>query len=350
MTSPDAKQLELLQRWLTEHELPTCFPEVSLLPVASPFVEDADLYLRQTGKELEDCVSRIFNSPRTMVHFKPGHGTSTLARAVHDKGRQDSRGLYLIVEPMKLQRAGLSREGIDQVLGNALAVAFLSRDFSNIQNAQSEAELLQIVKFPDTNTFKHFCNQYRATVERGRPMPPQIQKWLDEAGARFSTNIAEISQTLHGQLNIVTLLLFDFSHDTGENDVLRTSRAMKWFEENRRLSIPNFPRMALIEAYFGSTEILNMFQSNWDVVYDHIEIPAYNAEEIFHILTQRFRPKNLRREVPLQTIMHPDFAELAYDPERTLNEILQRMRALILESVDVPKKNMTAQLKPKVRV
>lgn len=150
---------------------------------------------------------------------------------------------------------------------------------------------------------------------------------------------------LHSNLNITTAAFFDFPHSVPESLPRKVLRAVKDMHEKGKPD--RFPRMALVEAYFGASPTLNIMSSEWDVAAADVRVPGYSASDFMSLLEARYQPKKLRRRAAMSEILDIRFVRTAIQDGGTLTEVGKRLRTLIHRACDCSYEELDTKLAPR---
>ncbi|HEY0013266.1 MAG TPA: hypothetical protein VGB79_10510 [Allosphingosinicella sp.] len=267
------------------------------------------------------------HTQRTLVKFTAGHGTTTFAKALAKKGRDLSDGVFLFIDPQRRDNelSGVENEdGLLRVLSEGLIEGLLDKNFEDLlfQGRNFYFDVLNISE-ADLKAYRNL----RVTGEEDS----EYRDWFENTTSLVAPEFLHHVGKLHSEANISTVVCFDLPHRATEAMIGKIVRSMKQIHEQKPLG---FPPMALLEAYFASHEVAGAIKNVWNADFREVAIGPYSRKDIFLILETRYRPVQVGRRVPLNSILNEGFINKAYGPGVTLDSVLKKMRKNIEEACD----------------
>ena len=340
---------ENLKKWIRIHNLPKEFPL---------FPEDENspsqtLFLRDNRAELYDILDTIQGSPRLQVLFPPGQGATTILRELIrmlKEVKPRSHNLFVPVDPCThfqeddFQAAfcrGVVSDIFHQLIGDHWEAALYGtrrQQFFQLLNIK-DSEALESIHY---NLYRGNEGEKKGAQERIRTM----------AGGYFD-NLSGLISFLYEKLGLSVFLCFDFPHNVEEDVLYETFGTMKWFDEQEKNKRKNaegqstFPAAALSEIYFMTEEQAQTAQAVWARDYNTFAFPEYNEAEVFSIMAARFQPVSVGKAVHLSTALAPEFVKRVWGSQKPLRRMMEEMKTLLLESLDMDSGHVPFNLRPK---
>ena len=211
-------------------------------------------------------------------------------------------------------------------------------------------QFFQLLNIKDSEALEsiHY-NLYRGNEGEKKGAQERIRTM---AGGYFD-NLSGLISFLYEKLGLSVFLCFDFPHNVEEDVLYETFGTMKWFDEQEKNKRKNaegqstFPAAALSEIYFMTEEQAQTAHAVWARDYNSFNFPEYNEAEVFSIMAARFQPVSVGKAVHLSTALAPEFVKRVWGSQKPLRRMMEEMKTLLLDSLDMDSGHVPFNLRPK---
>jgi hypothetical protein len=339
---------ENFEKWKLVVGLPKHFPELRLFPDED--LEDKTFLGPRTDK-IED-IDLTIGVPLSYVIVEKGHGASTLCRYVFRRVENDSLKRKIIPIridldeywkslDMKLDLVGIIKKGIIYHLASEpWEKALFPPEYYNIINAYDKKDL-----------FKHKAEIWTLVAE-------QSVDWdkVHQLCPFFAESIDRILNALLEKFSLKTVLFFDIPFDAevpeGESRDQYVTTLMGYVKDLYEMH--RIPEGGLSEIYFLTRNDLELINAVWSRKGNQVEYGAWAYNEIFAILSRHYIPLRTfggryygkQASNLLGIVLSDKFVELVWSRNKTLHQIVDDMKKLIIERLDVDWKDAPYRLEP----
>ena len=320
--------------WLYIHHLATQFPELQPLD-DNEF--DRKFYQRPDNEVgIKDILSAAYGAPRTMVQFTPGHGGTTMFRAVLERlTSQQIRRLYV---PIDVARYVDGTDEISDVIWadihRNVFRQLVTRDWYPHLYAMTKQSFQLLF---DSTGFTHFPDYLDSIQTRLLNSLPGDDEDRDTLRTfKYKPDLASLGSlftTLFENLGVVTVLLFDIPRSAKPKHLLPLMGEIKAFDEQERKS--KFPPAALTEVYFGTASSLTTLKTTYHREYHVVSVPPYTPAEVFAILTRHYGVDyGSHTNQSLITVLSASYLDDVWSSSKSLAEMMRDLKQSLLKRLD----------------
>jgi len=328
--------------WLFIHHLDARFP-------ALPALEGTDFekkfYQRPANEAgVDDILNAIAGSPRTHIQFTPGHGVTTMFRAVIRRlNSQSIKRLHVAIEIANYL------DGDDELgdviwadIHRDLFRQLVFRDWYTHLHGTRKTTFQLLFDYSRFSSFSDYLDSTRLRLERSVAGDREDRDTL--ATFKYDSSITSLGalfNILLGQLGVETVLLFDVPRAASTDHLLSLMAEIKAFDEQVRVSAA-FPQAALSEVYFGTAGSLKELKGTYHRDYYSLEVPPYNMAEVFSILTSHYGVQyGLQPAQSLITVLSTSYLDDVWSASKTLKQMMDDLKLSLLEHLDCPREELS---------
>jgi hypothetical protein len=316
--------------WLHIHQLEREFPRLRPL---SPGDFETVLYQRAEHEiGVNQVATAILGSPLTLAEFAPGHGITTMFRAVRTtlaSAFESSRRLQIAVDLANYDADSLFEtlwENIHQdIFRELVSNNWHARLYG--QRRQAFQKLFDVTGYA---TFPDYINAMQRSVDEDGVGLSTLKSFRYEASVE---SLVKLFSALFEQLAVETLFMVDIPSDADEETILPLMSEIKAFSDRVAFN-KGFPPAAWSEAYFGTADALNTVQGTWERDYHRVVVPPYNPAELYAILTKHYRSK---RDDSLIAILSAYYLDDVWSASEPMTHIMDELRRSLRQRLDCPR-------------
>lgn len=329
--------------WLHIHRLDRRFPTL-------PPLEGADFdrkFYQRPDNEVEIGVSNIASAidgaSKTHIQFTPGHGATTMFRAVLRRlNNQPIRRLHVAIDIAEYLEA---KKDIGDVIWEEIhRKVFFHLLVSDWYMAfyGNKKQLFQLLfDYTGFTQFSDYLDSCRTRIFSEEKPADRID---EEVLATFKyrpnrSSLGDLFETLFTRLGVNTILLFDVPRTASEDDLLSLMSEIKAFDEEIIRARTDYPAAAVSEVYFGTAVSLKRLEATYNRDYHKVVVPPYTRAEVFKILTNHYsgvQPVLVPTESVI-SILSASYLDNIWSATKSLNEMMEDLKKSLLNLLDCPR-------------
>jgi hypothetical protein len=319
--------------WLHIHGLDTFFPK---LPPLEGTDFDRKFYQRPDNEVgVGNISAAIYGASKTQIQFTPGHGATTMFRAVLRRlNSQPVRRLHIAIDGAEyLDGSKDLGDLIWKEIHRKVFLQLLASDWFTSLYGNKKQSFQLLFDYPAFTQFSDYLDSTRTKVLHAKAGDIVDKEVLASFKYRPDrSSLGDLFETLFLRLGVDTILLFDVPRIAPSDDLLSLMSEIKAFDEEIRRR-KDYPAAAISEVYFGTAVSLQTLEATYHRDYHKVVVPPYNRAEVFKILTNHYGVQTFVRESVI-SILSASYLDNIWSASKSLDEMMEDLKQSLLGLLD----------------